>query len=195
MKNIETSYSSFHEQANFLIKSALVEEMKGNKDEARILNDRALELELKACGELKTDLNNQPLRTIVFATAASLALDLGLKNISQSLVDEGLKVAPPEELKYRLNSIKNSAKFEMTKKEQINQEILEREKIVLPEPKKYEPSIFSMPFSSSYAVMESLMYPSKPSIDVLTYIKRLSPSGYLSWVRTFSISEDGEIYY
>lgn len=98
--------NQLHEEAMELTDEALLAKREGQHDEAKTLFRRAFELERKVAELLRDDLSAEPTRSILYRSAATLALDCGELGEAMQLVRTGLAGNPPEEIAKELRELR-----------------------------------------------------------------------------------------
>lgn len=93
-----------HAEKAFLLKKA------GDDDQALEQNQKALYLEKEAALLLKEELSIEPTRSILFRSAASLAIECNEYRESEQLINYGLSGNPPQEIREELNDLLDTVK-------------------------------------------------------------------------------------
>lgn len=105
MKNIPSIVNDLHEKAMNLADMAFYEQKKGNIYKAKKLFKEAFENEKKAAMYLVNQFEIEPTRSILFRSAASLALDSKAFREAEKMLAYGLTGNPPEEIAKELRDI------------------------------------------------------------------------------------------
>lgn len=108
MDEIET----LHNEAMDLAEKAVVLRIKKKTDEATEAFYAAFQLETKAVMQLKDLYDFEPSRSIMFRSAASLALNAGLFRDAEKMVAIGLSGTPPEPIADELRDLYENINFE-----------------------------------------------------------------------------------
>ena len=87
---------SLHREAMLLVQQSLVVRNQGEKSTADSLLAKAFELELEAAMTLASEFDTEPARSILFRSAAALAVDCGLWKDAEKLIYFGLAGSVPE---------------------------------------------------------------------------------------------------
>ena len=93
---------SFHRQAMELAEEAASLQARGDTTEAKRLYAAALEKERRAAEYLDTRYEIEPTRSVLFRSAASLAIDCGDTRAAEKLIARGLAGDPPQEIATRV---------------------------------------------------------------------------------------------
>jgi hypothetical protein len=109
--NIIKNINELHEEAMNLAESAFIAKLKGNAKQAFELSLEAFEKETKAAN-LVPVLESEPTRSILFRSAAALALDCNKLPEAEKLAASGLAGNPPEEIANELREIFEKVNFE-----------------------------------------------------------------------------------
>jgi hypothetical protein len=96
-----TELINLHQQAMFFAQDALVATQHKETDKAFALNQKAFELERQVALAL-VDSKNEPLRSIILRSAATLALDIGQYRDAEIFISHGLLGTPPEDVHQEL---------------------------------------------------------------------------------------------
>lgn len=107
-----TTVRELHDQAMMMAQDALVLRETGAGAEANSLASRALHLELQAASQIPNDSGSEPTRSILYRSAASLALQVGELDVVQRLVGEGLAGFPSASTRDELIALLKQAAFE-----------------------------------------------------------------------------------
>ena len=92
--------TALHEKAMELAELAFIARHKGNLAEATRLTEQAYEFEAQAAR--MTALGLEPTRSVLYRSAASLAVQAGRLDEAFALAREGLAGNPPDEIKEEL---------------------------------------------------------------------------------------------
>jgi tetratricopeptide (TPR) repeat protein len=98
--------NELHEEAMELTDEALLAKRGGQHDEAVKLFHRAFELEREAAELLRENLTAEPTRSILYRSAATLAIDCGELQEAMRLVTAGLAGNPPLEIADELRELR-----------------------------------------------------------------------------------------
>ena len=94
-----------HNKAMELAEHALLAARASDKDQAADLNRQALDLEREAASQLPATIENEPSRSILYRSAATLALDCHEYEEAERLVHMGLGGFPPEDIESELSNL------------------------------------------------------------------------------------------
>lgn len=97
--------NNLHEKAMELSDNAFIARRRGDKQLSLELSRRAFELECEAAYALKDDKSAEPTRSILFRSAASLAIDCSEYRTAENLVAMALEADPPEEIAEELRAL------------------------------------------------------------------------------------------
>lgn len=104
--------NDLHEQAMEYMDLAFIERRKRNKAKAKEIFRKSFELERAAAKLLENDLDFEPMRAVLYRSAATLAVDCGETEEAKILINIGLSVNAPieiaSELKELLSAIENN---------------------------------------------------------------------------------------
>jgi hypothetical protein len=103
--------SKLHEEAMDLADQAWVKRREGSEKEFVSLSRLALEKEQEAALALSEEYQKEPTRSVLFRSAATLALDCGLVDEAERLVARGLSGFPPQEIREELKDIFEQINF------------------------------------------------------------------------------------
>lgn len=106
-----TSISEFHDKAMDFADQAYIARRHGNADLALDLTQKALELEIAATDFVKNDLASEPTRSVLYRSAASLALECGDIRQSEKLIAIALSGNPPVEIAEELRDLLEQVHF------------------------------------------------------------------------------------
>ena len=101
-----------HNKAMVLNQKALVTRHAGDESSARAFLINAMELETQAADLIKLDRANEPTRSILYKSAASLALDAGEYAEALRLLAQGLSGFPPPQIIQELKNLYDQLNFE-----------------------------------------------------------------------------------
>jgi ankyrin repeat protein len=102
-----------HRKAMLLAQDAHVAQFEGDNTSALPLFSAAFDLEREAALDLTDDLAKEPTRSVLFRSAASLAMNCGRFEEGQAMVKMGLAGNPPHEIAEELREV--SEKINMLK--------------------------------------------------------------------------------
>jgi DEAD/DEAH box helicase domain-containing protein len=94
-----------HDEAMALTDQALVAQRRGDEAEARWFFSRALELETQAAESVPVAVEAEPTRSILFRSAATLALRCGMVEAATTLAQAGLEGDPPASIAAELRTL------------------------------------------------------------------------------------------
>lgn len=103
--------TEFHNKAMELTDLAFFSKRKGQIDEANQFLRQALEYETRAANNLKENLKTEPTRSILYRSAASLAIDCEEFREAERLISIGLSGEPPDEIADDLRNLLEQAHF------------------------------------------------------------------------------------
>jgi DNA-binding MurR/RpiR family transcriptional regulator len=83
--------TEFHNKAMDLAEEAAIERAMGNLDHAKELYAAAFEFERKAAKEFEQRHNMEPTRSVLFRSAASLAMECGDVKSAEKMIAQGLR--------------------------------------------------------------------------------------------------------
>ena len=111
-----------HQKAMFFAQDALVaaHRGRGDKKNAVMLYKNAFDIERNAAMSL-VDTNNEPMRSILFRSAASLALNCGLDREAEIMISYGLIGTPPMDIHQELLELLDAVKHKRQLKEKTIQ--------------------------------------------------------------------------
>ena len=99
-----------HRKAMSLLDEANVARMRGDSKQSRALGRQAFETEREAAELLTETHEHEPTRSILFRSAATLALDCGEYREAERLATLGLMGNPPEAIALELRIVQTEAK-------------------------------------------------------------------------------------
>ena len=94
-----------HQQAMDLAEGAFTAKLKGDLEQANQLNWQAFEKEAKAAALLASNLDAEPTRSVLYRSAASLAVDCGELQTAERLIATALAGNPPQEIAEELKDL------------------------------------------------------------------------------------------
>jgi len=100
-----------HQKAMDHAESAFSEKLKGNLEESKRQLEKAYKLETQAAKLVVNNIELEPTRSILFRSAASLALECGDIREAERLSAFGLTGNPPEEIADELRNILEKVSF------------------------------------------------------------------------------------
>ena len=103
---------ALHRKAMELAEEAALEQAAGRVTHARELYSAAFECERQAAEELDASLDVEPTRSVLFRSAASLALDCGDTRSAEKLITRGLSGEPPSEIASELRDLLEQSYFQ-----------------------------------------------------------------------------------
>lgn len=99
-----------HRKAMSLLDEANVAKMRGDSEQSRDLWRQAFATEREAAELLTETYEHEPTRSILFRSAATLALDCGEYREAERLASLGLMGNPPEAIALELHTVQTEAK-------------------------------------------------------------------------------------
>ena len=114
-----TEVLELHQKAMFFAQDALVAKHKGEKDNAQSLYQKAFDIE-RGVAMSFVNSDNEPMRSVMFRSAASLALNCGLDREAEIMVSYGLIGTPPTDVHQELLQLLDDVKQQRQLKEQDN---------------------------------------------------------------------------
>ena len=94
-----------HQQAMDLAEVAFTAKLRGDIEQANQLNWQAFEKEAKAAALLASNLEAEPTRSVLYRSAASLAVDCGEMQTAERLIATALAGNPPQEIAEELKDL------------------------------------------------------------------------------------------
>lgn len=94
-----------HREAMVLMQDALVAEVKGDKITALRLFSAAFDLEREAALDLTDALDKEPTRSVLFRSAASLAMNCDRFEEGEAMIAIGLSGNPPRDIADELRDV------------------------------------------------------------------------------------------
>ena len=101
-----------HEKAMYLAEMAVVTKLQGDLERANQLFRQAYENEAKAARLMPEEPSPEPTRSILYRSAASLALDCNEYREAERLIALGLAGQPPEEIAIELRDLFDKVNFQ-----------------------------------------------------------------------------------
>jgi tetratricopeptide (TPR) repeat protein len=108
----KTDFARIHSEAMDLAELAFDFARIGKYDEAKIVFEKAMKLESQAANALINKLDSEPKRSVLFRSAASLALNCGQTREAERLVSAALAGYPPAEIAEELRDLQETINFE-----------------------------------------------------------------------------------
>ncbi len=105
MNTTNNASNNLHEQAMHLAELALLEEKSNNLSQAQALFQKAFLLEQKEAMTLVNAFKQEPSRSVLFRSAAYLALKAGLFREAERMAAFGLSGNPPDEIAVELREV------------------------------------------------------------------------------------------
>lgn len=103
---------ALHKEAMDLAELAFIERLKGQKSNARELFKKAFELEKQAALFIVNNYEAEPSRSVLFRSAASLAMNFGEYREAEKMIALGLAGNPPCEIAEELRNLYEQVNFE-----------------------------------------------------------------------------------
>ncbi len=100
-----TTLRDLHREAMAFAEQGDLAKRINHVNEAQTLYRRALELEKQAALELRDDYSEEPSRSVLFRSAATLAFDVGEWREAEKLVAMGLSGEPPHAIAEELHDV------------------------------------------------------------------------------------------
>lgn len=100
-----------HREAMSLADLATMEQVAGNRQRAHELLEQAFEKERRAAELLDARFDLEPTRSVLFRSAASLALDAGHHGVAEKLICRALIGSPPPEIADELRDLLENVNF------------------------------------------------------------------------------------
>lgn len=97
--------NKMHDKAMELADQAFIARRQGDETAALELSREALKLETSAAEALKENLDSEPTRSILFRSAASLAIDCADHRNAERLISMALAGNPPEDIADELRDL------------------------------------------------------------------------------------------
>ena len=114
-----STVKELHDRAMVLSGEAFVARLRGELEKARELSRQALPFEAEAASMLEDRFDAEPSRSVLFRSAASLALQCGEYEEAKRLIATGLAGNPPAEIAAELRDVLKLVK-QAEKQEQNN---------------------------------------------------------------------------
>jgi len=102
---MDTQVNELHSKAMTIAEAAFVAKRKGSHDEALRLSEEAFSYEHDAALLLLDQFEIEPTRSVLFRSAACLALDSGNYTEAEKMIAYGLEGNPPAEVKDELQDL------------------------------------------------------------------------------------------
>jgi len=99
------SIRELHKKAMDLAEMAFVAKLRGNLEKADQLSQQAFEYEAQAARLTPDEPSSEPTRSVLYSSAASLALDCNEFREAERLIAAGLAGYPPEEIAEELREL------------------------------------------------------------------------------------------
>lgn len=106
------SINELHDAAMDFADQAFLARRRGDNNAAKSLTRRAYEYELKAAEYLRDDFNAEPSRSVLYRSAASLAMECGETREAERLISTALVGNPPNEIAEELRNLLEQVNFE-----------------------------------------------------------------------------------
>lgn len=106
------SVRQLHSEAMSLAQQAFLAREKGSHKQAEELSKQAFRLESDAAEQLEREANAEPTRSVLYRSAASLAIQAKEFSEAQRLVAKGLAGYPPPEIEEELKDLYETINFE-----------------------------------------------------------------------------------
>jgi hypothetical protein len=106
------SINELHEVAMDLADQAFIARRRGDIDVAITLSRKAYEQELEVAEQLRDDFNAEPSRSVLYRSAASLAMECGEIREAERLISIALIGNPPYEIAEELRNLLEQVNFE-----------------------------------------------------------------------------------
>jgi len=104
--------TELHNQAMNFAEEAEFERAAGNREQAKELYAKAFELEKRAAKEFESRYDMEPTRSVLFRSAASLAMECGDVRLAEKMIAQGLAGEPPEEIANELRDLLEQVYFQ-----------------------------------------------------------------------------------
>ncbi len=111
-----TELLNLHQQAMFFAQDALVATQHKDTEKAFELNQKAFDIERQVALSL-VDSQNEPFRSIIMRSAASLALDIKQFREAEIFISHGLLGLPPDDIHQELLGLLDDMKQQMLSKD------------------------------------------------------------------------------
>jgi hypothetical protein len=110
--NKKIAAKNWHNKAMILSQDALVRQLKGQPGFLEMYAE-AFEYEQKAALSFLIQLDNEPTRSVLFRSAASLAIQCNKLSEAEKLIDTGLAGNPPVEIAAELVILKEQIQLQL----------------------------------------------------------------------------------
>ncbi|MGA7731460.1 MAG: hypothetical protein WCD37_09330 [Chloroflexia bacterium] len=110
ISNEKNSMDELHDQAMELADQAFIAKRRGDLAAAQELYHRAFRLEAQAADLVKDDLSAEPTRSVLYRSAAAMAIDAMELEDARRLIDEALSGSPPKEIEQELLALEQYSK-------------------------------------------------------------------------------------
>jgi len=107
-----TEITKLHDEAMDLADRAFLAKRRGDGPQSRDLYAQALALEIKAADLLRDQPSAEPSRSILYRSAASLAIDVENFRLADRLIATALSGEPPPEIEAELHDLLTQASFQ-----------------------------------------------------------------------------------
>lgn len=105
---------NLHNTALELADTAYIAQKRGNSEDAKFYALCAMSYEIMAAQRLLPNADNEPTRSIIYRSAATLAIWAGDYNLALYLAREGLTPHTPANIRQDLDDIKKKCKSQLT---------------------------------------------------------------------------------
>jgi len=105
------SINELHEQAMDFADQAFVAKHRGDRELAQRLFYQAFERESTAAELIKDDIKAEPTRSVLYRSAAMLAMDCGELRAAEQLIATALSGNPPQEIVNELRDLLEQVNF------------------------------------------------------------------------------------
>ena len=109
------SIRELHKKAMDLAEMAFVAKLRGNLEKANQLSRQAFKNEAQAAKLVPNEPSSEPTRSVLYRSAASLALDCKKHHEAEQLIVAGLAGHPPEEIAEELREMLEKVNFQQGK--------------------------------------------------------------------------------
>jgi hypothetical protein len=109
--------TQLHDKAMDLADQAFLAKRRGDVPQSRDLYTQALALELKAADLLRDQSSAEPSRSVLYRSAASLAIDVEDFRLAEKLIATALAGEPPPEIEAELHDLLTQASFQRSLRE------------------------------------------------------------------------------
>src|SRR3954447_9391023 len=104
--------SDLHDQAMVHVDEAFVARHRGDIERAQEHSQKALRLEIAAAEEFRDSFTTEPTRSVLYRSAATIALDCGQHREAERLIATALAGSPPYEIAEELRDLLEQVNFE-----------------------------------------------------------------------------------